>query len=86
MIRIYQIGKIPEKKARDLLKDWEEKEEILSYYLEHDEIEKIGNDISLIEKQIEIEDIDDARQTIKEVIFLFNHIENKELLNIENFF
>ena len=86
MIRIYQIGKIPEEKARDLLKDWEEKEEILSYYLEHDEIEKIGNDISLIEKQIEIEDIDHARQTITEVKFLFNHIENKQILNIENFF
>ena len=86
MIRIYQIGKIPEEKARDLLKDWEEKEEILSYYLEHDEIEKIGNDISLIEKQSEIEDIDDARQTITEVKFLFNHIENKQILNIENFF
>lgn len=86
MIRIYQIGKIPEEKARDLLKDWEEKEVILSYYLEHDEIEKIGNDISLIEKQIEIEDIDDARQTITEVKFLFNHIENKQILNIENFF
>ena len=85
-MKIYQIGKIPEKKARDLLKDWEEKEVILSYYLEHDEIEKIGNDISLIEKQIEIEDIDDARQTITEVKFLFNHIENKQLLNIENFF
>lgn len=85
-MKIYQIGKIPEKKAKDLLKDWEEKEVILSYYLEHDEIEKIGNDISLIEKQIEIEDIDDARQTITEVKFLFNHIENKQLLNIENFF
>ena len=85
-MKIYQIGKIPEKKARDLLKDWEEKEVILSYYLEHDEIEKIGNDINLIEKQIEIEDIDDARQTITEVKFLFNHIENKQLLNIENFF
>lgn len=76
----------PDMEAKNLLTEWEKNEKILSYYLEHDEIEKIGNNINLIKKQIEIRDYDDARQSITETKFLFDHIEEKQKLNIENFF
>lgn len=72
--------------ANDLLEKWEKSYKLMSYYLEHDEIEKIGNNINLIQKQIEIEDYDDARQSITETQFLFDHLEEKQILNIENFF
>lgn len=72
--------------ANDLLENWEKSYKLMSYYLEHDEIEKIGNNINLIQKQIEIEDYDDARQSITETKFLFDHLEEKQILNIENFF
>lgn len=72
--------------ANDLLEKWEKSYKLMSYYLEHDEIEKIGNNINLIQKQIEIEDYDDARQSITETKFLFDHLEEKQILNIENFF
>lgn len=76
-----EIGEINE-----LVEEWEKQSVLMSYYLEHDEIEKIGNEIFLLQKQIDIEDIDDARQAITELKFLFKHIEEKQILNIENFF
>lgn len=69
-----------------LVEEWEKQSKLMSYYLEHDEIEKIGNEIFLLQKQIDIEDMDDARQSIIELKFLFKHIEEKQILNIENFF
>ncbi len=79
-------GEIPIDKSDELVEEWEKSSVLLSYYLEHDEIEKIGGNILLIQKQIEIEDTDDARQSITETKFLFEHIEEKQILNIENFF
>lgn len=77
---------VPIDKADELVKEWEKRSKLMSYYLEHDEIEKIGNDITLIQKQVSIEDIDDARQSISETKFLFYHLQEKQILNIENFF
>ena len=79
-------GKMPIDKINELVDEREKRSRLMAYYLEHDEIEKIGNNISLIQKQIEIEDVDDARQSIAETKFLFKHIEEKQILNIENFF
>ena len=72
--------------ASDLVIEWEEKEKMLSYYMEHDELEKIGSNILLIQKQIEIEALDDARQSISETQFLFESISEKQSFNLENFF
>ena len=69
-----------------IVEEWDKREKILSYYMEHDEIEKIGSNIFLIQKQIEIAAFDDARMTISEVQFLFEHISDKQSLNLENFF
>lgn len=78
--------KLPIDEMNELIDEWEKREKLMSYYLEHDEIEKIGDKIYLLRKQIEIEDLDDARQSITEIKFLFEHIEEKQILNIENFF
>lgn len=74
------------KEAKELASKWEEIEKIMSCYTEHDEIEKIGNSIFKLKKQVELEVKDDARQSITEAKFLFDHIEEKQKLNIENFF
>ena len=70
----------------EIVTEWEEKEKILSYYMEHDELEKIGSKIFLIQKQVSIGCLDDARENISEVQFLFENIAQKQSLNLENFF
>lgn len=70
----------------NLEKEWKEKEEKLSYYLEHDEIEKVSLNIGLLKKEIEIEEYDYAKETIAEVKYLLNHIKDKPKLKINNIF
>lgn len=72
--------------VENLEKEWEKKEEQLSYYLEHDEIEKVSLNICLLKKEIEIEDYEHAKETISEVKYLLNHIEEKPRLKINNIF
>lgn len=76
----------PKDKIEELVNEWKNKEKIISCYLEHEEIDKIGVKISLLESQVELENTDDARQSIAEMQFLFGHIANRQSLNFENFF
>lgn len=77
------INKDDIKKIND---KWKEIEKVVSCYIDHDEIEKISKEIKILKRQIEIGEYNDAKQSVTELEFLFNHIENKQTLNIENFF
>ena len=79
------VSKLELKKEVNKMVDiWKEKQKILTYYIEHDEIEKISDKIELIRKQIEIEEFGDARQAIEETKFLLDHLKEKEKLNLRN--
>lgn len=69
-----------------LEKEWKKKEKQLSYYLEHDEIEKVSLNICLLKKEIEIKELEDAKETIAELKYLLNHIKEKPKLRINNIF
>lgn len=72
--------------AEDMLKTWNEMTQNLSFYIEHDEIEKISDRVNLIKKQIEIEEYKESRQAITEAQFLINHVKEKQQLNLKNIF
>ena len=73
-------------KSKQLLDKWDKFQKLLSCYIEHDEIEKVGDKINLLEKQVRIENYTDARHSITETEFLLKHIEDKQTFTIENFF
>lgn len=73
-----------QKEAHNMVNIWKEKQKILTFYIEHDEIEKITDKIELIKKQIEIEEFGDARQAIEETKFLLEHLKEKEKLTLAN--
>ena len=75
-----------EKKSKEMVDKWIEKQKFLNCYIEHNEIEKVSDKIHLIDKQIKIEDYEDARQAITEVKFSLEHLMEKQKTNIENFF
>lgn len=64
--------------------DWKKKYKILSYYLEHDELEKVETDIVNIKSFVEVEDYDMTIEEIDSCIYVLNHIENKEKLSLSN--
>lgn len=75
-----------EENANDILKLWREKEDILSWYIEHDEVEKVSDKINVFNKQIEIKEYYVALVSITEVDFLLGHITEKQNLCLKNIF
>lgn len=65
---------------------WQKKEKILAYYIEHDELEKIGSKLNLIRGDIQSENYDEAVSNIEETVFIFNHIEEKYKVLVKNIF
>lgn len=79
-------GEIDEEKSKELYNKWFKFESKASYYIEHDELEKVSIKISLAKKAIEIEEIEEAQNDLEEVRFLINHIYEKDKLKLKNIF
>ena len=73
-------------KSKNIFEKWEELENKMNYYLEHDELEKVGRQVKILESQIEIENDFDIKQNIAEIKFLLKHIEEKPKITIDNIF
>ena len=71
------------KEVEDL---WNEFQEKLAYYIEHDEIEKVETELAGINGYIEIEEYKEAVVEIDKNIYILEHIKNKNLFNLENIF
>ena len=72
--------------SKKILQKWRTKENNLSFYIEHDEIEKVSDKINLLNKQIEIDNYIDAISSINEAKFLLKHITEKQSLTWKNIF
>ena len=66
--------------------EWDEKYEILAYYIEHNELEKIESGLTLIRSYIETEESSEGIGKIDETIYLLRHIEEKNKFNLKNIF
>lgn len=74
------------KRTESIKEKWEEDNEILSYYLEHDELEKINTQIVLIRGYLESDSPQDSVPDLEECIFILKHIQDKEAFNLKNIF
>ncbi len=72
--------------TEQLDKKWKSIEDKLSFYLEHNELEKISIKIKLLKKEIEIDELNDAKETIMEINYSLEHVEEKQNLKIKNIF
>lgn len=73
-------------KIIDIKNDWEKDYKVLALYIEHDELEKVGNGISRLYSNVENKQKENALENIKEIEFLLAHIQNKSILNVQNVF
>lgn len=73
-------------KTNKIYEEWEEKNKILSYYLEHDELEKVNTQMVLVKGYLEIEDAEEAVPEIEEGLYILEHIRRKEELSLRNIF
>ena len=73
-------------KIIDIKNEWDKDYKILALYIEHDELEKVGNVISKLNSNVENKEKENSLENIKEIKFLLTHIQNKSILNIQNIF
>ncbi len=71
---------------KDLYDDWEEKNESLSYYIEHDELEKVNTQIIATKGYYEADLEDDAVPELEKGIYILEHIKEKQSFNLKNIF
>lgn len=69
-----------------LKKEWDLYHKKLAYYIEHDELEKVDNAIVTMNSYIETKEYSDAKAEIAEVKFVLKHIQQKNILTLENIF
>lgn len=85
-----QNDKKDEKKIKEKLEYtkeiWDEMQEKLAFYIEHDELEKVETQLFLLKGQTDTKLYNDAVPEIEKCIFILEHIEDKNALNIKNIF
>lgn len=73
-------------KTEEIYNNWEKENEILSYYLEHNELEKVNTQIILIKGYLESDAPQDSIPDLEEGIYILEHIKEKETFNLKNIF
>lgn len=73
-------------KMTDIKNMWQKRYNILAYYIEHDELEKVGAQLSVIEANIKVTEYGNAVEDIEETIFTLKHIKEKEQFNLISIF
>jgi len=74
------------KKVDDVESTWESIHDKLAYYIEHNELESVETDLKGIKSNIETEEYTHTISDLDKCVFLLEHIEDKEKLNLKNIF
>lgn len=65
---------------------WEELDDKMAYYVEHDELEKVKTALTSIKSFIEVEEYAQSVESIDKCIYILEHIHERELLTLDNIF
>ena len=66
--------------------NWNEFQQKLAYYIEHDELEKVETQIYAMKGFSEIEKYDEVVPELEKCMFILEHIQDKTKLNVKNIF
>lgn len=72
--------------AEKLREKWKKRENVLSFFIEHEEVEKVSLKIAVIEENSKNEEYVSALEDIAETKFLLEHIQDKYNLTWKNIF
>lgn len=74
------------KQSEKIIDKWFEYEDILSKYVEHDEIEKISSKIAIVSENTKNKEYNSALEDIIETKYLLDHIKDKYIVQLKNIF
>ena len=73
-------------KMEGVKEEWESRFNKLAYYIEHDELEKVENNLTGISSFIEMEEYAEAVSELDKGTFVLKHIKDKYAFSLENIF
>lgn len=73
-------------KVKNLCDSWEKEEDKLAFYMEHDELEKVGVLVDNIKSDIANDSMDEINEKVDEIKFLLEHVKNKQKIELKNIF
>ncbi len=69
-----------------ITKDWESRHDKLAYYIEHNELEKVEDNLTGLDSLVSTEEYAEAIKELDKCVFILRHIEEKYAFNLENIF
>lgn len=81
-----QQKEVLENKIKQVSHNWDEMQEKLAFYIEHDELEKVETELRGLKGYIEKEEHTEALAELDKSIFILEHIKEKTSLNLKNIF
>lgn len=83
-------GSIDQEKSKlqmsKIEEDWEKRYETMAYYIEHDELEKVGTELSKLKANIDTKAYSQGVENLDNCSFILEHIKDKTALKIVNVF
>ena len=79
-------NKFSQKKISEINEKWDEIKNKMAYYIEHNELEKVENNLKAVESALEMDDSDDGKIYINQCKFVLKHIKEKYEFNLQNIF
>ena len=65
---------------------WEERYNILAFYIEHDELEKVETELTGLAADLNVEEYKHCISELDTTIFILEHIQEKEKFNLRSIF
>ncbi len=75
-----------DQKIDEVNRKWKEYNNVMSYYLEHDELEKMETELRKLEGGLEVDEYEHSIETLNSAIFILEHIQEKEQFSIRSIF
>lgn len=75
-----------EEQMQRIKQKWEERYKVLAFYIEHDELEKVETEMVKLEVDIEVEEFRNCISEVETIIFILEHIQEKEKIHFSSVF
>ena len=77
---------LSKEKIEEIYDNWKKRYKKLAYYIEHDELEKVDTQLTGVKSYIEMEEFSETVPELDKAIFILEHINNKNIVNLKNIF
>ena len=89
ILREYILDEDKEKSKDQMKKikeNWEQRYKILAFYIEHDELEKVETEMVKLQADIDVEEFKHCVSELETIIFILEHIQEKEEMHLRSVF